>query len=84
MTPMRFHPGEYVRDEMEARGWSVETLADKTTMSRAWCEELIAEKRRVTKIVAYCLSKGLGADMTTWLNLQADYDHWIKTAKGKP
>lgn len=69
-----FHPGEYIADEIEARGWSRETLCKMSGLGPALVDELLAERRPVTSVVAYFLSKAFGTDAQTWVNLQKAFD----------
>ena len=72
--PERFHPGEYVKDEMAARGWSIETLMGRSHLRRNVIEEIIAGRRRVTRLTARCLSNAFGTGSQRWLNLQKSFD----------
>lgn len=70
----RFHPGEYIREELEARGWSIETMVERSGLRRDLIEELIAESRPVTRLVALCLANAFGTGDVVWRNLQKCYD----------
>ena len=70
----RFHPGEYVADEIAARGWSLETFCARSGLQRHFAEELLAKQARVTWLVARCLARAFGVDASTWLRLQKAYD----------
>lgn len=72
----RFHPGEYVREEIESRGWSKETLAQKTGIGLPRIEAILAEKWNLTKLDCYCLAKAFEMDAETWSNLQKSFDEW--------
>lgn len=69
-----FHPGSFVKEEMEARGWSIETMVAHSHLRRAAIEELIAEHRSVTPVVAHCLSIAFGTSREYWMNLQRSFD----------
>lgn len=74
-----FHPGVLIRDEMEARGWSIDTLVQESLMGRVWLEEIIAGTQSVTAISAMGLSRAFGGeDMQLWLDLQTAYDKGAK------
>ena len=66
-----FHPGEYVKEEMEARGWSIDSLSEMTGLQRHRLEEIMAEKWTLTLLDCYCLGKAFGASIRVWMNLQA-------------
>lgn len=65
-----FHPGSFVREEMEMRGWSIETLVERSLLKRQTVEELLAEKRNVTPVIAYGLGQAFNVSRQLWLNLQ--------------
>ena len=70
----RFHPGEYVGDELKARGWSIETFCERSGLRRDLVDELIAGRRSVTRMTAFCLAQAFGSSEQTWLRLQKSYD----------
>ena len=74
-----FHPGEYVRDEIEARGWSKSDLAAKSGLDQEYIDGLLAETKSITLLSAHRISQALGTDPILWLNLQSTYDR-AKTA----
>ena len=73
-TPERFHPGEYLKDEMEERDWSIETMMERSQLRRYVIEEIIAGTRRVTPLTARCLSNAFGTGSQIWVNLQKSFD----------
>ena len=72
--PGRFHPGEYIRDEMEARGWTTKDLARRMDFSLSTVEGLCREQRRVTRVTAQALNQAFGTSTGLWLRLQRAYD----------
>ncbi len=70
----RFHPGEYIKDEMEARGWSNETMGERSQLGRDLLEEILSGHRRVTRLTALCLANAFGTTNQVWLNLQKQFD----------
>lgn len=71
------HPGELLRDELEARGISQAKLADIIGMSPSLLNEIINGKRAITTEYALLLEAALGIDSNFWLNTQADYNRQI-------
>ena len=69
-----FHPGEYIAEELEARGWTRATLAIASGLDRRIIDELIAEKLAVTRMIACGLGLALGTSPQFWRNLQATWD----------
>lgn len=69
-----FHPGEYIKDELEARGLNQQFLVEKTKMSKSEISLLIHGHRNITPEMAVLLEKALGIDAEFWMNLQVKYD----------
>lgn len=69
-----FHPGEFVKEEIEARGWSLETLATASDLKVKTLEEVIAGHRGITPIIALGLSRAFDTGRQIWLNLQRSWD----------
>jgi len=69
-----FHPGEFIREEMAARGWSIETLIAMTGCNRERWETLLAEKRAMTLLDAHALSLAFGTSRELWINLQKSFE----------
>ncbi len=70
----RFHPGEYVADEMEARGWCIDTMVERSQLRRDLLEEILSGHRRVTRLTALCLGDAFGTGSEVWTNLQKSFD----------
>ena len=64
-----FMPGEFIGDELEARGWKPSTLARFMGCSEQVVEELITGKRTITAETARQLAKSFGTSAQIWLNL---------------
>ena len=69
-----FHPGEFVRDEMEARGINQQELADKLHISKSEMSLLLNGYRNITPVIAIKIEKTWGIDAEFWMNLQVKYD----------
>ena len=70
-----FPPGDFLREELEERGWSVETVAQKGLVEPAMIEGILANKRRITRLAAYALAWALDTTPEVWLALQAAWDN---------
>ncbi len=68
-----FPPGEHLRDELEARGWSQMDLAEILGVSVASINEVINNKRGITAEMAAGLSDAFGTSAEFWMNLDARY-----------
>jgi HTH-type transcriptional regulator/antitoxin HigA len=79
-TPAQcFHPGEFVKDEMEARGWDVVELARRMSVHNMPVEiavSLIECKQDVTPNIAFGLRRAFGTSADFWMNVQKAFDAW--------
>jgi len=75
-----FHPGEFLRDELDVRGWSQLDFAAITGRDTRTINEIIKGKRSITPEHALVFSKALGTTPEIWLGLEAQYRLWLATA----
>jgi HTH-type transcriptional regulator/antitoxin HigA len=68
-----FHPGEFLREELEERGWTQTDLAEILGRPFPLVNEIIAGKRGITPETAAGLAAALGTSAELWLNLDAAY-----------
>jgi HTH-type transcriptional regulator/antitoxin HigA len=68
-----FPPGEFLREELEERGWSQQELADILDRPPRLISELIAGKRAVTPETARGLAEAFGTSAEYWMNLESQY-----------
>lgn len=68
-----FSPGDYLTDELEARGWSQADFADIIGRPAPVVNQIIKGKRSVTPDLAKELSAALGTSAMFWLKLEAAY-----------
>lgn len=66
-----FPPGEYLRDELEARGWSQVAFAEIIGRPVRVVNEIIAGKRAISPETARELGAALETGPEVWLNLEA-------------
>lgn len=74
-----FHPGEYVRDEMEAREWDATELARRMSVHDMPVEivvSLIECKQDITPNIAFGLRRAFGTSADLWMNLQKAFYVW--------
>jgi HTH-type transcriptional regulator/antitoxin HigA len=69
-----FHPGEYIKDELDARGLNQKNLADAIKVSKTEISLVIHGHRDINAKLAVLLEKALGIDAEFWMNLQVKYD----------
>jgi addiction module HigA family antidote len=69
-----FHPGEHLRDELAARGWTQSDLARIVGRPLQAINEIVLGKKRVTAETAKSIGAALGTGPELWVNLQTSYD----------
>ena len=74
MSSMLIHPGEMLKDEIEARGITQKDLSKRMGVSYTVFNEILNGKRPITTEYALLLEAALGIDAGIWLRLQADYN----------
>ena len=73
-SSLLIHPGEMIKEEIEARGITQKEVAEKMGVSYTVFNEILNGKRPVTTEYALLLEAVLGIDAGIWLRLQADYN----------
>lgn len=68
-----FPPGEFLRDELEVRGWSQAEFAEIIRRPARLVNEIIAGKRGITPETARELAAALGTTPHFWMNLESAY-----------
>jgi HTH-type transcriptional regulator/antitoxin HigA len=68
-----FPPGEYLKDELETRGWSQVELAEILGRSPRVVSEIISGKRAISPETAKGLAAALGTSAEVWMNLEAAF-----------
>ncbi len=71
-----FPPGEFIRDELVARGWEQRDLADIMGRPERTVSELVSGKRAITPETAQQLGEAFGTSAQFWLNMEAAYRLW--------
>jgi len=66
-------PGEYIRDEIEARGWTQVDLADVMGRPVTTVNQIINGKREITIQTAQELAAAFGTSAELWANLESQY-----------
>jgi HTH-type transcriptional regulator / antitoxin HigA len=74
-----FPPGEFLADELEARGWTQMEFAEIIRRPTKLVNEIIAGKKSITPETAREFAAALGTTPQYWLNLEYAYQLW-KTA----
>lgn len=71
-----FPPGEYLADELDARGWSIADFADIIGRPVQVVSEIINGRKAVTPQTATEIAAATATSAETWLRLQSVYDLW--------
>ncbi|VAX34646.1 Antitoxin HigA / unknown domain [hydrothermal vent metagenome] len=66
-------PGEFVKEELEARNWRQEDLASILGVSLKSVNKLIQNKQSITIEMAKLLSRAFGQSPQYWINLDTNY-----------
>lgn len=73
------HPGEMLKDELEARGISQRKFAQTIDVSYSILNKVVNGKRPITTEYALKIEAATGIDAEFWRGLQSDYD--MQTAR---
>jgi len=68
------HPGEMIKDEIESRGMTQKSLAQRMGVSYTVLNEVLNGKRPVSPRYALMLEAALDIPAHFWISLQSDYD----------
>lgn len=68
-----FPPGEFLREELEARNWTQTELAEIIGRPVRLINEIIAGKKAITPETAIQLGESLGTGAEVWMNLESQY-----------
>lgn len=66
-------PGEILREELDARGWTQGDFAEITGKPIQAINEIITGKKAITPETALLLSEAIGTSPEFWLNLESAY-----------
>lgn len=68
-----FPPGEFLDDELAARGWTQTEFAEIIGRPTRVVNEVIAGRRRITPETARDIAAALGTSAELWMNLESAY-----------
>ena len=73
-TPAQVFPaGEYLRDELSEREWTVAEFAETIGQPIPVVSEILTGKKEITTETAAAISQAFGTTPELWLNLQTAY-----------
>ena len=68
-----FPPGDFLREEIEARGWTQEQFAEILGRPIQTVNQILGAKKRITPETAVEIAAAFGTSPTVWLNLENQY-----------
>jgi addiction module HigA family antidote len=68
------HPGEILKDELEARGLSAHALSIALRLPASRISQIVRGQRGISPETALRLARYFGGSAAIWLRLQASYD----------
>ena len=68
------HPGELIRDSMEANGWTVTECAERLGVARHTLSRLLNGHAGISPAMALGLERIGWSDAGHWMRMQASYD----------
>jgi len=78
-----FPAGEFLADELEARGWTQAEFADIIARPAQFVSEIISGKKEITRESAAQIGAALGTSAEMWLSLQDQYLLWLQKQDSK-
>lgn len=84
-TPAEVFPaGEYLRDELDERGWTITEFAEIIGRPVQAVSEILNGKKEITTDTAIEFGQALGTSPELWLNLQTKYRVWSQRRQHQP
>jgi HTH-type transcriptional regulator / antitoxin HigA len=74
VTAEPFPPGEYIQEEMDARGWTQEDLSRILNITRRQLANILSGESALTSDLATAIGQAFKQDPKTWMNLQITYE----------
>jgi HTH-type transcriptional regulator/antitoxin HigA len=75
LTPAEvFPPGEYLRDELEERGWTGEEFAEIIGRPVQAVSEILNGRKQIVTETAFAIADALGTSASLWMDLQTAYN----------
>ena len=78
-----FPPGELIREELEARGWTQQELAGRMGRPVQTISMIVNGHKAMTAETALHLQEAFGASAGMWMGLESDWQLYKETEKQK-
>ena len=72
-----FPPGKHLKNELDARGVSVDAFAVEVDIDSKIIAAIISGEQHIDSSLADRLGSALGVSSAFWINLQNNYDEWL-------
>lgn len=73
-----FPPGDFIKEELEARGWSQQSLAEIMGRQTSVVSAIVNGKRGISLDIATELSSAFGTSVDYWMNLEKSYQQFMR------
>lgn len=84
LTPVDvFPPGEYLRDELEERGWTAKEFAEIIDRPVQVVSEILNGRKQIMPQTALAIAEALGTSAELWTNLQNRFN-LFEAKRGRP
>ena len=85
LTPAEvFPPGEYLRDELEERGWTEREFAEIVGRPVQAVSEILNGRKQIVPETALVIAEALGTSPELWVNLQTAFNLYEARASRPP
>ena len=68
-----FAPGEIIRDELDARGWTQARFAEILGRPHQVVNGILNGEREITPVTALQIAAALGTSAEMWIRMEAEY-----------
>lgn len=74
-----FPPGDFIKEELEARGWTQQSLAEIMGRQTSVVSAVVNGKRAISLDIATELSSAFGTSVDYWMNLEKSYQQFVRS-----
>src|SRR5579872_4630211 len=72
-----FPPGDFIREELEERGWTQQSLAEIMGRQTSVVSAIVNGKRAISLDIAKELAAAFGTSVDYWMNLEKAYQQFL-------
>ncbi len=74
-----FPPGDFIKEELEAREWTQQSLAEIIGRQTSVVSAVVNGKRAISLDIATELSSAFGTSVDYWMNLEKSYQQFVRS-----